>query len=272
MRSTWWLGAALAAAALGGVAAPAEGQRRTAEQWLEECRSGRWGSSDRERYCDVREQTIPARSSVRVDGHDNGGIAVIGWDRNEILVRAKVLAYGGSEREAREIAEQIRIETDPDIRATGPNTERRSSWSVSYEVYVPHRIDLELSANNGGIDITDVNGRMSFSTSNGGISLSGVSGNVRGTTTNGGIDVRLSGDRWQGEGLDLRTTNGGVEIAIPERYNARLKTGTVNGGMDIEFPITVEGRIDRRLTTQLGDGGPLIKATTTNGGVTLRRM
>jgi len=62
-----------------------------------------------------------------------------------------------------------------------------------------------------------------------------------------------------------------VEVAIPATYNARLETGTVNGGMEIGFPVTVQGKINRRLTTQLGSGGPLVRVTTTNGGVTLRR-
>jgi hypothetical protein len=79
---------------------------------------------------------------------------------------------------------------------------------------------------------------------------------VRGSTSNGGLDVVLTGDRWIGEGLDVRTTNGGVELAIPANYSARLETGTVNGGMEIGFPITVQGRLDRRLTTQLGNGAP----------------
>ena len=69
----------------------------------------------------------------------------------------------------------------------------------------------------------------------------------------------------------MSTTNGGVELAIPSNYNARLETGTVNGGMDIGFPITIQGHLNRRLTTQLGSGGPLVRVTTTNGGVTLRR-
>ena len=112
---------------------------------------------------------------------------------------------------------------------------------------------------------------MEFETTNGGINLEGLSGSVRGSTSNGGVDVDLTGSRWTGEGLDVRTTNGGIQLAIPASYSARLETGTVNGGMEIGFPITVQGRINRRLTTQLGDGGSLVRVTTTNGGVVIRR-
>lgn len=253
------------------VADSAAAQVRSAERWLDDCRRGRWSGGDREQYCDVREQTIPARSSLRVDGRDNGGVEVIGWDRNEILVRSKIQARAGSESEAKELADRIRIDMGDEIRADGPSTRWQSQWSVSYEIYAPRRINLDLSANNGGIAISDVEGRIEFETTNGGVSLSGLAGDVRGSTSNGGIDVELTGERWRGEGLDVRTTNGGVELSIPARYSARLETGTVNGGMDIGFPITVQGRINRRLTTQLGEGGPLVRVTTTNGGVTLRQ-
>jgi hypothetical protein len=252
-------------------ATSAGAQVRSADRWLDDCRSGRWRGGDREQYCDVREQTLPARANLRVDGRDNGGIEVIGWDRNEILVRSKIQARAGSESEAKELADGIRIETSDEIRADGPSTRWRSQWSVSYEIYAPRRINLDLSANNGGIAISDVEGRIEFETTNGGVSLSGVAGDVRGSTSNGGVDVELTGDTWRGAGLDVRTTNGGIEMAIPPRYSARLETGTVNGGMDIGFPVTIQGRLDRRLTTQLGSGGPLVRVTTTNGGVTLRQ-
>ncbi len=254
-------------------AAPAFAQRsRSAERWLDDCRSGRFsGDRDREQYCDVREQTIPARSGLRVDGRENGGIEVIGSDRSDILVISKIQAQAESESDAKDIAGNIRIDVGNDIRADGPTTRWRSSWSVSYEIHVPRKISLDLSATNGGISIENVDGRLEFETTNGGVSLTGVAGDVRGSTSNGGVDVELTGDRWSGAGLDVRTTNGGVEVTIPASYNARLETGTVNGGMDIGFPVTVQGRINRRLTTQLGSGGPLVRVTTTNGGVSLRR-
>lgn len=250
---------------------PLVAQARSTSRWLDDCERDSRSRDERERYCAIRADTIPARSTLRIDGRENGGIAIIGSDRNTIVVISKIEAQAGSEREARELAEGIRIDLGDDIRADGPSTRWRSSWSVSYEVHVPRRISLDLRANNGGIAIENVDGRVEFETTNGGVSLAGLSGNVRGSTSNGGVDVTLSGAQWNGDGLDVRTTNGGVELEIPTNYSARLETGTVNGGMNIGFPITVQGRIDRRLTTQLGQGGPLVRVTTTNGGVTLRQ-
>jgi DUF4097 and DUF4098 domain-containing protein YvlB len=117
-----------------------------------------------------------------------------------------------------------------------------------------------------------VEGTMSFRATNGGINLDQVGGDIRAETTNGGVNARLSGSTWKGRGLDLETTNGGVSLAIPRGYNARLETGTVNGGMNIDFPITVQGRIGKHFETQLGSGGPLVRVVTTNGGVKISQQ
>jgi hypothetical protein len=39
----------------------------------------------------------------------------------------------------------------------------------------------------------------------------------------------------------------------------------------MDFPVRVQGRLGRDLSTDLGSGGPTIRAKTTNGGVTVRR-
>jgi DUF4097 and DUF4098 domain-containing protein YvlB len=71
--------------------------------------------------------------------------------------------------------------------------------------------------------------------------------------------------------MDVSTTNGGVSLSIPENYSAHLETGTVNGRLNVDFPITVQGELKRELSANLGSGGATIRAMTTNGGVRIRR-
>jgi DUF4097 and DUF4098 domain-containing protein YvlB len=141
---------------------------------------------------------------------------------------------------------------------------------VSYEVFVPRRADLSLETHNGGIAIADVNGRIDFTALNGGVVLKRVGGAVRGSTTNGGLVIELSGDRWDGESMDVSTTNGGVIMSVPENYSAHIETGTVNGGVNTDFPVT--GRITRQIALNLGSGGATVRAMTTNGGVHLKKQ
>ena len=237
-----------------------------AERWRDSCERG-W-NDDRARVCEVRTYTIAPSTRITVDGGQNGGVSFYGSDRRDVKIVARVEASADDDATAAEIAKQIRILTDGgQIRAEGPSTRRHQSWAVSYDVYVPTQTNLEGLAENGGISAERVRGDLNFETTNGGIHLSDVAGNVHGRTTNGGVEAELSGTTWQGQGLDLQTTNGGATLYVARNYNAQLETGTINGGMHVDFPITVRGSLNRRISTQLGSGGPLVRLITTNGGV-----
>ena len=238
------------------------------------CRDSGWYSDKLEGNCEIREQTLAMSGSpIAIDGRQNGGISVKGWDQNQVLVRARVQTGAPTAAEAADLARQIRIETSgAKIFASGPENRRNYHWDVSYEVFVPRRADLSLETHNGGISISEVNGKIDFSALNGGVVLRKVGGAVRGSTTNGGLVVELSGDRWDGETLDVRTTNGGIVMSIPENYSAKLETGTVNGGINVDFPVTVQGNINKQLAVNLGSGGATVKAMTTNGGVRVKRV
>jgi DUF4097 and DUF4098 domain-containing protein YvlB len=237
------------------------------------CRDNGWYNDRLIGNCEIREQTLAPTGAVSIDGRQNGGVSVKGWDQNQVLVRARVQAAAATAEEAAALARQIRVETSgAKIFASGPERGRNLQWDVSYEVFVPRRSDLSLETHNGGIAIADVNGRIDFNAVNGGVVLKKVGGTVRGSTTNGGLVVELGGDRWEGETLDVSTTNGGVIMSVPENYSANLQTGTVNGSISVDFPVTVQGRITKELALNLGSGGATVKAMTTNGGVRVKRV
>ncbi len=235
------------------------------------CRDN-WYSDRLLGHCEIREQTIPAGGTLSVDARKNGGVSIKGWDRNEVLVRARVQAAASTQSEATDLAKQVRIETaGGKIYAMGPSNRENYHWDVSYEIFTPRRSDLYVETYNGGIAIADISGKIEFNGHNGGVVLRRVGGNVRGGTTNGGLVVELDGANWEGETLDVRTTNGGIVMSVPENYSAHLETGTVNGHLSVDFPVTVQGRITRELAVNLGSGGATVRAMTTNGGVRIKR-
>lgn len=238
------------------------------------CRENNYYNDRLVSNCEIREQTLaPSGGAIAIDGRQNGGISVKGWDQGQILVRARVQAGAPTAAEAEALGKQVRIETSgAKIHATGPESKRDYNWDVSYEVFVPRRADLSLETHNGGIAIADVNGKIDFSALNGGVVLKGVGGAVRGSTTNGGLMIQLSGDRWDGESMDVSTTNGGVILSVPENYSAHIETGTVNGGVNTEFPVTVKGEVTKQIALNLGSGGATVRAMTTNGGVHLKKL
>jgi hypothetical protein len=242
-------------------------------EWLDNCRNN-WGD-DRGHACEVRD--VPVRLSgraIEVDGRQNGSIRVQGWDGNEVKVTARLQANAESDADAQALLKDIRITSDGRrVSAEGPNADRgyRSGWSASYVVMVPRRFDLSLDAYNGSLGVDGVTGKLDLSTHNGSVTLTDVGGDVHARTQNGSLNVQLAGTSWSGDGLDAVTQNGSVRLAVPASYAATLETGTVNGRINTDIPITVQGRISRQLSVPLNGGGKTIRAMTTNGSVNISR-
>jgi hypothetical protein len=242
---------------------------RSADEWCRDVER----QNRRQTSCDVREESLARIASLDVDTGGNGSVHVRGTSGSNTRVRLRIVGYAESEPEARELVLGVRVSTDGGrIRPTGPRGRDGQWWSVSVDIETPRELPMTLTTRNGAIAIEDAAGRTRFDTTNGAISLSDVSGDVRGTTVNGAVHVELEGTRWQGDGLDVSTTNGRVFVLLPPDYNAELHTETSNGGIAIDFPITVHGRLTglpRRLDATLGSGGPPLRVQTVNGGVSI---
>jgi hypothetical protein len=240
------------------------------------CTQNDRSDSDYYRHCEVREQRLPA-GPLTVDAGQNGGIRVEGWDGSDVLVRAVVQASARNEADARRLASGVEVRAGGgQVSATGPDRSDdggRQWWSVSYRISVPRRTDLDLRARNGGVTIAGVAGNIRFDTTNGGVHLTDLAGGVVGRTRNGGLRVMLGGSQWDGDGLDVETSNGGVTLSIPEPYNAQLETRTVNGGFRFDYPLTITGELSPRngISTTLGAGGAPVRVRTTNGGLRIER-
>jgi putative adhesin len=237
------------------------------------CDGQNWGD-DRRGFCEVREYTVPAAGAVlTVDAAPNGGIVVEGSPRGDVSVRARVTATARTEEEARAIAARVQVTATAErITADGPRgLGDREGWHVSYRLAVPPATPLSLHTTNGGISVDGVDSRVDFTTVNGGVKLSRMGGDVAGRTSNGGVDVDLDGSTWHGGGLDVRTTNGGVKLRIPDGYSAHLETATVNGGVNIDYPIPAQERTGRSISADIGGGGPTLRVSTSTGGLRVTR-
>ena len=264
----------LALAALVLFAAPAAAQRYGDDgdaSWMENCRNN--GNDDGGRACEVR--AVPVRLNgrfIEVDGRRNGSIRVLGWDGDSVRVTARLQANARSDDAARQLLAQVKVVADGrGVRADGPSTDEydHTDWSASYVVYVPRHFDLSLEAHNGSLRVSGVQGKLDLRTTNGSVALSEVGGDVHARTQNGSLNVQLAGAKWDGAGLDAETQNGSVRLSVPEKYAAQLETGTVNGRINTEIPVTVRGNISRQLSIPLNGGGTTVRAMTTNGSVTI---
>lgn len=237
--------------------------------------SGLYGNGNTGAFnLEIKEQllTAPAKK-LSIDAGKNGGIRVVAWNRSEVSIKACVQASGRDETEARKRTAAVRIETaDGVIRAVLPSgTGEDYSFGASYDIRVPENTDLFLKTNNGGINLSGVRGSIEFDLNNGGVVLDKIAGLVRGQTVNGSLNIKLSGDRWDGSGIDARTTNGSISISFPENYSARLETATKRGNFRVNFPVDKTRDDNYRLNLDLGAGGAVIKTLTQNGQVLINR-
>lgn len=259
-------------ASAGAIAQPT--RTLTDDEWCEDALA--W-DNDREKACEVRETVVSTRR-LDVNAGPNGGIKVKTWDRDDALIRARVVAAARTEAAARRFLQETEVTVDGGrVRTDLPETGRGAWVTVGYEIFVPREMDLDLQTLNGGVSVEGVRGEIEAEAMNGGISLSGVAGSVRARTMNGGVSVSLAGDAWEGQGLDVQTTNGGISIDVPEGYSARLDASTRVGrisasGLSIPRERERRGyRVGDRVEATLGRGGAPLRLVTTNGGVSIRQ-
>jgi hypothetical protein len=110
-------------------------------------------------------------------------------------------------------------------------------------------------------------GDVTVSTGSGSTELNGVVGAVRATTGSGGITVegRMTND-W-----DLDTGSGSVRVALPEDAAFDLDAESRSGDIEIDYSLTVTGKIsEKHLRGSVGGGGPELRIDTGSGEIQIQ--
>jgi hypothetical protein len=233
--------------------------------WSQSCHS-EW-SDWREASCDVREFAYSWNGRpITIDGGQNGGMTVIGWDRNTVRLIYRVLARAHTAARAEALAKSIRLEREDGwLRPQGPASASREWWSVEVMAWVPRSSNLALRTLNGPLGIQRVRGTMDIASTNGPVSLVGLSGAVQARVQNGPLHVELEGSRWTGAGLDAVAQNGPVHFVLPRRYSANLETGTINGPSTIDYALHLTSLGRGHINAKVGSGGAPVRVVTDNG-------
>jgi Putative adhesin len=237
------------------------------------------------------ERTITKAEApiLRIHAKDNGGLSVEGWDNDSYSVTLCKAAEEGSNAES--LLSEIHLAlNDGDLRVSGPASSGR--WAAHLLIRAPKASTLELDAHNGPVTLSHVDGNLKARIDNGPITVSGCSGELDVTAHNGPVTLKensgkqtihaengpmslaLSGDSWEGAGLDARTTNGPVTLEVPSGY----KSGVVlesdgHGPFRCRASVCSEGRKTwdedvKRI--EFGSGPTLVHVSTVNGPVSVR--
>ena len=194
------------------------------------------------------------------------------------------------------------------IRTVLPNHWRwwGRSPAVRYEIMLPRRMNVETTSSNGRIFASGLEGKQRYSSANGKIQVQGSKGSLEAETVNGAVEIdgasgvldaqtkngsihaqnirgRLRAKTTNGSvrasfstppdgEVALNTTNGSVRLTLPAQTHANVVARTANGSIATDFPLTVQGKIGKKLEGKLGEGGPPMTLSTVNGSIRISKL
>ena len=128
---------------------------------------------------------------------------------------------------------------------------------------------VEVGTGSCSVTIRDIKGELNASTGSGSRHATGIRGVLRMQTGSGGINVQAEQtSRW-----DLQTGSGGIDINLPPNAAFELSTHAGSGGVNVGFPMAVQGRIDRNrheVSCKVGPGGPVLNGRTGSGHIRIQ--
>jgi hypothetical protein len=109
-------------------------------------------------------------------------------------------------------------------------------------------------------------GDVKVSTGSGGIELHNIEGALHARAGSGRVRI----DGRQNGTWDIDTGSGSIKIDLPDAAAFDLDAESSSGGINIDHPVTVQGKISKRhLRGTVRGGGDLLKIDTGSGGITV---
>ena len=247
---------------------------------------------DRDAVVRSEERTLTKSEAavLQIQPHSNGGVQVVGWDKETYSVTACKAAAGSGDA-AERILSQITMSVEHGkVSTKGPGDE--GDWTVYLLVRTPKSASIDLETTNGPISLYDVDGKLTarahngpislknfsgdaeITAVNGPISLDGGSGSVRIHTENGPISVALGGKTWSGTGLSADAQNGPLTLMVPSGYQSSFVVESRN-----HSPVSCEASIcdnarktwdDEHRRIEYGSAPAMIRLSTVNGPVSVQ--
>jgi len=161
--------------------------------------------------------------------------------------------------------------------------------------------DLRARTSNSSIEIREMTGNVNVHTSNGHIDAEVSNGSFEAETSNSKIEAVLANpsSSWP---VKLNTSNGGIDLTLKASKLPDVRAGTSNSSITLHVPATADARVrattsshnsidsdfsglmaggdedgDRRhrrsdIDGKIGQGGPLIELSTSNGSIHILKL
>ncbi len=227
---------------------------------------------------EVFEKTYSMEGVVRVSIENvNGQIEAIARDKPVFKVKAVKRATGGRAEETLRLTEIRVTKVGDEIRVETVNPKRRrlfgfldfggSNAEVDYTLQIPARTEVRFETCNGKVLANGFLGSLSGDAVNGSIELANVDGPTSASTVNGSVRLSFKGPFKKSR---VETVNGSIDIAFDKGSPMSYELETVNGRIEGDFALAVEGKFGpKQARGKLNGGGESLRCETVNGTIRL---
>jgi len=211
--------------------------------------------------------------------HDNdGAIRITAAEGTDCHVTGTVFVHAPTKREAREIAEQVRIVAEPNegtlvIRVKKPPMPQEHRFvSVDLDVLIPPRAQVDCDTSFGRITLTGIEGDVKATTQFGRIVGRDIaSGHLVARSQKGSIDIACAEVCPPEMVADVSTQWGKVCFRTPPEYRGTLDLDSDLGAVKLRTAADIRGTITRgKVSGRIGSGAGSLRLFTNLGSVTLR--
>jgi DUF4097 and DUF4098 domain-containing protein YvlB len=234
--------------------------------------------------------TLTGKPDLRIETSD-ANIRVTTWDQNTIEAKVITSHYkigeGGIRVEEHQSGDSVEIDVHVPHHAF---TVEWGQHKVEVIIQMPREGKVNLQTGDGKIELAGLKGEMKLHTGDGSVNLEGVDGNLHASTGDGHInaqgrfddlelktgDGRVDARATSGSTLStnwrLETGDGSVSLEVPAELAADVDLHTSDGHIDLDMPITTEGKIrENEIHGKLNGGGSLLTIHTGDGSIHLRK-
>ena len=185
------------------------------------------------------EERFPAKpgEKLTIQLESGGNIDIEGWDRDEVLVQARIVGPVGTD--IRRTSDGVRIVASAQHRK-GERT------SVRLSVRVPGRFDIDIESRGGSVEIDGIEGEIRGETMGGELVLQNLRGSLDFETFGGNVKL-LDSD------VDGRVTSLGGNLYL-KNVNGNVEASTAGGNVTYDNVTPRSGACDEvRISTMGGN-------------------